>query len=943
MLSLRRSLPLLFVFILQVGWAGLETASLLLDQEIPRSPRVTWGTLENGLTYAILPHASPPHRVSLRLIVKAGSLHESDDERGFAHFVEHMAFNGTKNFRAGELVKVLQRQGAGFGPHVNALTSPTHTIYKLDLPKSSPETVATGVRILRDFADGLLFELDEVKHERGVLLSETSSRLTDDEVARTAFTQAVFTGTRIPQRHPLGTVASITSASPSALRRFYEAWYRPERMMIVIVGDLEVVPTETSIRAIFADLVARGAVRREPELGSISKLEAPTVTVHEESRNAVNTTFAFVRPRPDQPPTLRSLFEGLCAFSAASMLERRLARFAESPDAVIAEAWVNPTRAFLQFRVLSVGFGSSVVHLNGAVTLAEQELRRALQFGFEQNELDWQKDQLRRSASAMAARAESVESSIIADELAESWIGGERFTFVSEILPQQLGMIDRLTSDDCRDALRNMVGDQPPHIFVRIHPEYAARVDNIAAVYADSRRQPVAPPEAFNVQTFAYDTFGEAGAVAEKVHVADLDLWLVRFANGVRLNLKRTPFETGHVRLSIRFGNGRIAEPVDKPGLGLWIFALWFGGTGKHSFADFSRMAGGFPELNLSAGDSAFEFTLEGPSAKLPSFSRQIAAVFADPAFRAEGWPKAQAMLRGIIDPLWRQPEGVVQQLIRPALAGGDLRVGVPGDAVLYARTPDEFRAWIEPQVVSGPIEIAIVGDIDVDATIHEIAQSFGALPPRVPAAIDSARTDLPLVAGPVSTYFFYQGSADRPSTLSFFWPVRDSLTPVERHPLSLLANILESRVSEQIRDKRGATYSPAAFLDWNATYPTFNFIRCTLDVAPGEAVRYGNEVRDLATRLAEKGVKKDELARAKAQHLAAARAAKTSNQAWLTNVLSRAQQQPQQLDDARTREAAIDSASVENINALARRFLRPGLLFRYIIDPDARMPKADK
>jgi zinc protease len=327
-------------------------------------------------------------------------------------------------------------------------------------------------------------------------------------------------------------------------------------------------------------------------------------------------------------------------------------------------------------------------------------------------------------------------------------------------------------------------------------------------------------------------------------------------------------------------------------------------------------------------------------SDEMPLVLRQITAVFADPAFRTEAWPYAESVLRGMTSPLWNQPEGAVQQLILPLLAGGDFRLGIPGDHVLYSRTREELRSWLGSQVASGPMELAVIGDVDVDDAIAEISKTFGALPVRESYRLNQERTKLNFPLRPVSTYAYYEGTEDRPSTLEFFWPVRDQIDNTQRRHLLLLADILENRITEQFREQNSITFSPRASLMWNSTYPGFSFIRCTVEVAPSNATDTGDAIRELAAQMSQGGVKPDELLRAKAQRHANARAARTDNEAWLVNVLSDVQQRPHRLDEARTLETDIDSATVGDVNSLARRYLGTDKPFRYIIDPNSRMQK---
>jgi zinc protease len=912
----------------------------LENVELQPSPQIIWGRLENGLRYAIMPHASPPGRISMRLLVTAGSLNENDNERGYAHFVEHMAFNGTKHFPAGELVKFLQRQGATFGPHINAFTTLTHTRYQLELPDTASGTLETGLRIFRDFADGILFENGEVKRERGVILSEERSRHTPDEAKRLALAELLYQGTRIPDRQPIGLVKLIEHADSTALRKFYDTWYRPENMSIVIVGQLDTAQAEALVRTQFSSLTSRVPARSAPALGNIAATTEPVVATHGEPLPGFNINLFKVTQRTEQPPTWGIQLEGLRLHSAFDMLARRLERLTQESNQVINKSSASTAVDFGQFRKLAVTVYSSARDWEKAMAIAEQEVRRAIEHGFDQSELTYQQTGLRKAFQTFADNLDTMPSAEIAGVILESMEENKPFVFTSETLDINLAMTDRLTVEDCQRALRQYWGEQAPRIFITTAPEYLPTVDKIRAVYTASQRVPVTAAESVGATVFAYEDFGPAGAVVAKTYVEDLDLWLVSFANGVRLNLKRTPFESGLARFNVRIGTGDLGEPADKPGLHLWTAAWWLGGVGKHTISELTRLVDGLETCTASNGEDAFLLTGSAKATHLPRAFRQLTAFITDPAFRPEGYRAMASNLRGQMDPLWNMPEGPVQRFVFPFLAGNNPRIGVPDPAAIYARTLDELRSWIIPQLESGAVEIAVIGDIDLESVIAEVAKTFGTLPVRQPKPALEAERKLKFPQKPVSTFSYYTGTADRPSTLEFFWPIHDSLTSADRRRLSMLAMIIEDRVRDQRREKNGATYSPGASLFASETYPGLASIRCTVEVRPQDAARHGDTVRDLVAALSKKGITPDELMRAKAQHSAMLQAWKTDNTFWLGNVLSAAQERPGSLIDFRSAESDITQTSTADLNALARKYLGADRVFRYIIEPSARMPK---
>src|SRR5688572_20287116 len=229
---------------------------LALDRTLPIDPAVRAGRLPNGLRYFVRYNARPEKRVSMRLAVNAGAIQEDADQRGLAHFLEHMAFNGTKNFKPGELVSFLESIGARFGPHVNASTSFDETIYMLEIPTDRAGYVDRGMLVLRDFATGISLLPAEVEKERGVVLEEwrgrlgAGSRLTDKQLP------VIFQGSRYAERLPIGLPEVLQKAPRERLLAYYQKWYRTDRMAVVVVGDIPAAEAEKLIVKHFAPIAA---------------------------------------------------------------------------------------------------------------------------------------------------------------------------------------------------------------------------------------------------------------------------------------------------------------------------------------------------------------------------------------------------------------------------------------------------------------------------------------------------------------------------------------------------------------------------------------------------------------------------------------------------------------------------------------------------------------
>ncbi|MBK8475997.1 MAG: insulinase family protein [Opitutaceae bacterium] len=911
------------------------------DAMVPACPGVVTGRLENGLRYALLRHSAHPGQISLRLLVAAGSLQENDEERGYAHFVEHMAFNGTRHFPAGELVQFLQRQGVKFGPHLNAETTADHTLYRLDLSAAAPPQLQTGLRILRDFADGLLFEPAEVERERGVIVSEDLLRQTPQAARQTARTALLLAGTRYPDRPPSGTEASINAATPEGLRSFYDTWYRPERLSIVLVGDLDPEHATALLRDHFGSLAARRPARPALSAGPLQRRADTAIALH--AMNAQPTLrfqFGLIWPSTEGPTRWSDVARDTYTQTATRLFARRLDQLEKTASPAFSSTQVVASTPVAGFRALSVGFSPSNERWEHSLATLEQELRRAAEHGFSAAELAVQvrieQDNLQHAVEALA----TAPPALLADEIVDAWARGAQFSTFAETHATITRLLERATPEDCRRSFRELLAHGPPVLFVTGPSARLPTPTRIAAVLAQSRTVPVAAQTDAPELQFSYTDFGPAGRIVRRDHIVDLDLWLVEFANGVRLNLKRTAFEPGQVRCRIRLGHGRLVEPPEHPGLSLWTAAWFAGGLGRHDWATITRL-GDTHNLAVTCTRETDAFLLGGRArpAQLELLLQILTAYLSDPAFRPEGFTATTAFVNSAVRPLWSTADGWVQRRILPRLAGGDPRLGTPFDDTLFANKPEHLRAWLAPIVATSQPEISLVGDFDIETAIATVARTFGALPPRAPAGLDPALRVLKFPTPPFTETIAAACEAPRPARLELFWRAGDPTSPRQHWQLAQLAAVLADRMRVRVRETEGASYTARASFSRTAAYTGFAYLRCSLDVRPDQATQYLDTVRTLAAALAHQGVTPEELARAKAPALAHARAARTDNAYWLDEVLAEAQSDPERLPAARTFEADIASATKADLDALARRYLQPDSAFCFIILPQVEPP----
>ncbi len=907
--------------------------------DLTPDPGARFGTLPNGFRYVIYPNAEPKGRASLRLLVLAGSLHETEEQRGLAHFLEHMAFNGGTHFKPGTLVQYFQRIGMSFGGDTNANTSFDRTLYLLELPDTQPATLAEGLRVLADDAGGLLLAPDMVEKERGIILSEQRARDSVDYRTFVSQFNTTLGTTRLPRRIPIGETAVIAHAPRAQLVDFWDTWYRPERLVAIVVGDVKPAVVEPMLAAAFSSLTARAPARPEPALGDLPEFAGLRTNFHPEPEAPRTTvSLTLVRSYVPEADTAAHRLRELPRSIAVAILNRRFSELAKRENAPFSEAHASVSEGFGFLREASVDLTCKPAQWAAALAAGEQELRRAREHGFAAAELKEVVAAYLNALEQAAQTASTRRSDRLAAELAEGVLHREVFTSPASDLARLRPALAKLTPADCAAALRLAFPESGRYVLVSGNVQIAGDAPAaIAAAYHQSSAVAVPPPAAAAEHPWAYTSFGTAGRVVQREHVADLDLDLITFANGVRLNLKSTPFEAGRIRLSARVGNGMITEPPGQPGLtGLAGGTFDAGGLGRHSTDDLRRLlAGRNVGVSFRPAADAFDFSGATTRTDLLLELQLLAAKLTDPGYRPEALRQARQGLEQLYLSFDHTPSGPFATSVARLLASGDPRFGLPAKDVMLARNLDEVRAWLAPQLAHGAIELSLVGDLDPEATITAVAQTLGALPPRSPKP---ALADLRRIAFPARPFAqdYTIASAIPKGIVRLYWPTTDSFDVPRARRLNLLASVFHDRLRVKVREEIGGTYSPQAGSTASDTFPGYGYISANVDVAPAMAQKITELVLSIGDDLAQHGVTEDELTRAKQPALTAMRESLRNNGYWLGNVLSRAQEKPEVLDWCRTRLADFNSITAAELGALAKTYLGRDRASRAIVLPVA-------
>jgi zinc protease len=909
------------------------------SSDVPPDPAIRWGRLDNGLRYAIRHNAEPAGRVYLILQVAVGSVHERDDQRGYAHFVEHMMFRGTRKYPENTLVGFLQHEGLAMGADTSAFTNYTTTFYNLDLPRNSPEKIALGLSILRDFSDGAIIAKAAVKREARVIASERRTRQSSASAVGEALTSYLYPGSLLTKRSPIGTQVSVEEATPAALQEFYRTWYRPSRMTVIAVGDADPDLLERLIKEAFASLKpATPTEPPEPNLALNTGPEEIQARFFPNSTPGGTTTLLYtLSPMPSLVDTRDRRSSQVAETAGFAILSNRLAEITRLRATEIGNAQAGWSYEYGAMRQAFVRVDTRPDIWRGAVRLAEQEVRRVLAHGFTPDEVKLQAEVYRNGLAEGVRTAASRQSAQLAQSLRNSLENNFVLTSPETDLELASPAVVGLTSEACLAAFRRLWA--PANRRLAVIGSYPTPLTDreVRAAYEDSTYASFfTEKDKKEIEPFDYTDFGPPGTIKVRGRDERVDVTFVEFANGVRANLKQTDYEAGRVYLRIRLGRGLASEPPDQPGLGaVTEGAFPGGGLGRYDNIELGRrLAGDTLGLTFSVEEDGFFLMGFASPDKFEKLLQVITAFLVDPAFRPEGFQATMGRLQSAYPSLNREPVQFLRAVCPTVLAGGDLRYGVVPPDRLAQRKLEEVVAWLKPVLERGSMEVGVAGDLQIETTLAALARTLGALPPRGtdPKPDPARRPALP----PESfrhTWLLESSEAGK-AAVHLYWPGVDDDDFRTTRRIQVLAEILNDRLRVKIREELGATYGSVEGVWGSEVWRGYGYLFVEIETSPALADRVAALTRRIAGDIAAKGVTQDEFERAIEPRVATLKQELRNNGYWIHHVLCRMQENPSRVSWPLTRNSDYQEMTRNEVNEVARRFLGGDRVYLFTARP---------
>ena len=922
-----------------------ETPWIYEGSDVPQDAEWLFGEMPNGVRYAVRNNGVPPDQVSIRVRIDAGSLHERDEERGYAHLLEHLLFRESQYLGPAQAIPTWQRLGATFGSDTNAETSPTQTAYKLDLPNIDAAKLTESMKLLSGMIRGPVLSDANVRTEVPIVLAEKRERGGAAQRSAERTRETLFAGQRLANRSPIGTEETLRGATGRKVEAFYRRWYRPENTVIVAVGDVDPLLLAAEIERWFGDWKGRGRSVDAPDFGDPT---APSgaqgtppvgeVAVIVEPDLPRSMNYGILRPwRPVQDTIVYN--QGLLRDALAqALINRRLeARARGGGSYLYAQVQQDDVSrsvdgTFVAFAPLSEDWEAALTDVRAVIADAlvnppsEEEIAREVA-EFEQIFVSSVEE---RSVRATAR---------LADDIVQAVDIRETIAAPEVVLDVFRGMKDTITPEQILEQTRALfVGDVIRAAYVT-PVEGEADAERLQAALAAEVAPDTSARLAESTVSFAdLPLLGEPGEVVQDAPIGVLDISRVDFANGVKALLYPNDGEPGRVSVKVRFNGGyRSIDPAQSAYLTLGQTALIASGIGELTQEDLDRVSTGRKlGFDFEIGEGAFAFSAQTRAADLRDQLYLFAAKLADPRWDANPVLRAQAAARLAYESYATSPAGVLNRDLGTLLRDGDQRYATPDPQAIAVTTPEGFRAFWEPLLKQGPVEVLIFGDFQREAAVAALTETFGALPPREPLSADVAGRTAGFPDADATQVLYHRGDANQAAAV-IAWPSGGGVEGLrESRQLEILTQVFNNRLLDAMRERAGASYAPVVRSEWPSDVEGGGRITGFAQLQPDDVPIFFEEARKIAAELANTPPSADELERVTEPLRQYVTRASTGNLFWLYQ-LEGATEDPQRIALLRFLLSDLTRTTPEAMQSLARKYLSPADAWTLAVIPQGQ------
>ncbi|MBK6570638.1 MAG: insulinase family protein [Burkholderiales bacterium] len=910
-----------------------------LAQVLPIGPQVTVGQLDNGLTYYIQKNSRPEKRLELRLVVKAGSILEDEDQLGLAHFTEHMAFNGSTHFGKHELISYLQSIGLKFGADLNAYTSFNETVYILPLPTDNPEAVEKGFLVLEDWAQGLSFNAADVDAERAIVLEEWRlGRGAEDRMNQKLFPK-LFEGSLYAKRLPIGTKESLEGFSHDAIKRFYKDWYRPNLMAVVVVGDIEPQAAKAMVEAHFSKLKnpANERPRVYANVPVRSQSEALVVTDKEATDNEMMIRYPL-HPAPTVL-TLGDYRQALVEQLFNSMLGLRIQELTQQSQPPFLGGGSGVSKLVRGYQSFSSGAALGRQGVEPAVDALVQENMRARKFGFSSAELERTKKSMLRQLEQSYAERDKTNSAGYADEYLRNFLEQETIPGIANELEYVRTLLPTIALADVNRYAQEAIPEQAAKLVVYMGTDQG---DSPAPVEADllkrvlvAEQNAVGAREEKALSQSLMEQPPSAGRVVAEQHNASLGLTEWELSNGVRVILKPTDFKNDEILMAVnRFGGQSLYGQADMFNAGYAGLVAASMGVGNFSPTELQKMLAG-KVVSVNTGLQTWNDAANGHASQddLETMLQLLTLKFGPTRLDADLYQSFISRSQDAARHTMASPESEFSNAILRTLFNNHPRVALlPSPSDFDQVSLERSRAIYQDRFASAKgMTFILVGSFTPEAIKPLIARYLGSLPtPDLPMQY----VDLGIrpVKGIVKKDV--RAGTEAKSTVSISFTGEAMYSDEEQLRVQALVEVLNLRIIDVLREKLTLIYGGGMGGGLSRVPYNHYQLGLTLPCAPDNVDKVIAAALGEIQKLQEAGVDAADLAKVKINWHTTHRKSLRENGYWMGRLASATLygDDPSRMLDY---DRLVDAITPADVQAAAQRYLQRDNYVQVVLYPE--------
>jgi zinc protease len=922
--------------------AVAAAAQVNLNAPIPNDPNVKIGKLENGLTYYIRKNKKPENKVELRLAVNAGSILETEDQQGLAHFLEHMAFNGTKNFKKNELISYLQSIGVQFGADLNAYTSFDETVYILPVPTEKEGLIDKGLLILSDWASAIDLDAEEVKKERGVVLEELRLGTGAGQRMRDRYFPLLFQGSQYAKRLPIGKKEILENFDRKALVDFYETWYRPDLMAVIAVGDLDVDVMEKKIQAAFSGIKAKRKINKRPTFPVPDHKE--TLIAIETDKEAPLTSVQLLLKKPEEKTkTLADLRREIIKSFFNEMLNARLDEIRQSPNPPFVFGAANFSSLTRTKNAYSMFGGTDPESIKKTLAVLLEENKRVKEFGFTAGEFERQKGRYLTRLENNYKERDKTESRNLVNNyvynfLSDNPIPGIEFNykFAQEIVP-------KITLEEVNALAKNTTSEENRVIIVtgseRPGGVYPTKAE-IVELLKNAETAKVKPyVEEISKEPLVGELATKATIKNEKFD-KEFGVTYWTLSNGVKVALKPTDFQADQI-LVRAFSPGGTSVISDDKALSAEYVSQVVGESGLKNLSKVQldkTLAGKNANVSVSLTDT-YEYIFGDSTPK--DFDTLLLFVylkFTNVNFDKAAFDSFINKQKKFIPNLMANPQIYFSDQVRKIMSQNHPRAfGFPTVEQLDKIDFEQVKTIYKERFGdASDFTFVIVGNFEVEKIKPEIMKYLGSLPGK-------NRTenwkDLGIRPPKGGLKKVINRGVDQKSQAQLVFTGLTKFDKQESRLLTFLGELLTIKLVEILREEKSGVYGVGASGGMqDIPYERYNFnisfpsgpenVDSLIEAALGEVEKIKNGQID-----------EKDLNKVKESRLIKLREDFKRNQYWATEI-TRSLLRKDELDSYETIEARIKAVTKEDIQKVANKYLKKGEQIQIVLMPEKKSDK---